>query len=95
MLVSKSLAKKIRELRVSKNMSQERFAKKLGISGKSVSAYENGICYPSIKVMEAISDIYGDNIVSNLNREIISTKIDTIKLHLKDLEDILKNELPL
>lgn len=90
---SKDFALKIKELRLSKNMSQERFGQKIGISGKSISAYENGLCIPSLKVMEAISSTYGDNIISNFNREILVSKIDTIKLHLKDLEDILKEGL--
>jgi len=95
MPTQKEIGKKIKELRLSNNISQERFGKRVGISGKSVSAYENGICTPSIKVMEAISNIYGDNLFSSINRDTILSKISALKLQLKDLEDTLKEGLSL
>jgi len=37
----------LRQLRCNLNLSQERFGRRLGISGKSVSAYETGRCVPT------------------------------------------------
>ena len=51
MLFEKDFGNKIKQFRLSKNMSQERFGKKIGLSGKSISAYETGICKPSLKVI--------------------------------------------
>jgi|GEM_PF-992813 len=87
----KNIGKRIRELRLSKNMSQDRFGYKLGVSGKSISAYENGVCIPSLKVMEAISTIYGDNVVSTLDRTTLISKINTLKSILDAVErDLLE-----
>jgi len=90
-----SIGKKIRKLRTSKNMSQERFGRKIGISGKSISAYENDICVPSLKVMEAISSIYGKPVISTPNRDEIVNTINLVKSNLKMLEDILTDSLSL
>jgi len=52
------VAKKIRDIRQSKNLSQKRFGVKIGISGKTVSAYEKGRCTPSLKILDSISQVY-------------------------------------
>ena len=53
-----NLAKQIKNLRLKFNMSQSVFGKKLGISCKTISAYETGRSYPSLEVLEKIAAVY-------------------------------------
>ncbi|MFZ2664518.1 MAG: helix-turn-helix transcriptional regulator [Patescibacteria group bacterium] len=53
-----NLGKKIKDVRERNNLSQERFGKKIGKSGKTISAYEKGRCTPSLKVLDLISQTY-------------------------------------
>ena len=49
----------IKELRTEQNMSQAEFAKTIGVSSKSIGAYENGRTNPSEQVLQKIKDVYG------------------------------------
>ncbi len=53
------LGEKIRMYRMSINMTQAEFAQRLGVTGASVSAYENGVRSPSFDVLIKISNILG------------------------------------
>lgn len=53
------LGKKIRLLRLSRNMTQEQLADKLGITAQSVSKWENGITAPDIQLLPEISVLLG------------------------------------
>ena len=53
------LGEKIRSYRMAINMTQAEFAERLGVTGASVSAYENGIRNPSFDVLVKISSILG------------------------------------
>ena len=48
----------IKELRTARNLSQAAFAKTIGISTASVTAYETGRVNPSEKVLRKIQEIY-------------------------------------
>lgn len=48
----------IRELRKSKNMTQEQLADKLGISFQAVSKWENNISLPDITVIPALASVF-------------------------------------
>lgn len=76
-------------------MSQERFGQKVGVSGKSISAYENNLCVPSMKVMESISSIYEVPLIGNISTNDLTNKIINLKSSLKDLEVLLDNMLSL
>lgn len=93
--MSTNLGEKIKKLRLSKNMSQERFGSKLGISGKSVSAYENNLCVPSLRVMESISNTYDVSFIPQNNKDHLNTKLQDLKKYLIELESILENTLSL
>ena len=49
------IGKFIAEKRKSKNLTQEEFAEKLGVSNKSVSRWENGKCMPDLSLLIPIS----------------------------------------
>lgn len=52
------VCKQLKNLRCGLNLSQDRFGRRLGISGKSVSAYETGRCIPNVKVLRQIANEY-------------------------------------
>jgi len=92
-----NLGKKIRKIRDSHNLSQERFAVKIGLSGKSVSAYETGRTNPPIKILQKIVTTYKTPIV-NLNEELrseLSRKLDVLEHEVVSLKSILKDSLSL
>ncbi|EKD99557.1 MAG: hypothetical protein ACD_22C00234G0016 [uncultured bacterium] len=81
------LSTKIKRLRLSKNMSQDRFGKKLGLSGKTISAYEKGRSIPSLKVLETMS-LEFDSPLFLLKREKKYVLMEQIKEIKKLLENI-------
>ncbi len=70
------------------NMSQDRFGKKLGISGKTVSAYERGTCIPPLKILEKASLVYGFTFVHTAkeNSTNLSDKFAKMKILLEEVE---------
>lgn len=52
------MGKQIKEIRNSYNLSQNRFGKRLGLSGKTISAYENNKITPPLKTLKKISKEY-------------------------------------
>ena len=95
--MSEKIGIKIKKIRDSQNLSQERFAKKLGISGKTVSAYETGRTTPPLKVLQKIVHTYKTPIV-NLNQELkseLSKKLELLETEVVGLKNILKDNLSL
>lgn len=60
--MAKTFCDKIKELRTSSGISQRELAKKLGISNRAVSKWENGISYPSTENLITLSEIFGVSI---------------------------------
>lgn len=54
-----NIGQKIKEYRTSLKMTQADFAYRLGVTGASVSAYENGTRTPSFEVLIRIANILG------------------------------------
>ncbi len=95
--MSENVGKKIRKIRDSYNLSQERFAVKIGLSGKSISAYETGRIDPPLKILQRIVTTYKTPIVS-LNKELkteLSRKLDLLENEVVSLKSILKDNLSL
>lgn len=89
----KSIADQIKKLRLKHNLSQARFGKKLGVSGKAISAYENSRCLPSVEILNALTTIFEDDFISNslsLKDDVIS-KISYLKKQLFELEELISN----
>jgi len=89
------LAKKIKEIRNRHNMSQERFGRKIGVSGKTVSAYETGKCAPPIRILQAISKTFDFTILHMRNgkKDEMYEKLKSVKDSISALEDILDRSL--
>ncbi len=82
---------KIREIRNSNRLSQYRFGKKIGISGKTVSAYETGRALPPEKIIDMISEVFSCPIIY-MNRQEkcrLRDQIVTIKNFMENLEKVL------
>lgn len=54
-------AKRLKELRVSRGLTQEDLARELNLVKSSISMYENGKRKPSFEVLEAIADYFNVN----------------------------------
>jgi len=85
------LGKRIKEIREKKNLSQERFGKKIGKSGKTICAYEKGRCVPSLRVLDSISQIYDVSFVhlKDSRKSQLWEKIKSIKTVLEEIESTL------
>lgn len=85
---TEELGRKIKEIREKKNLSQERFGKKIGKSGKTISAYEKGRCTPPLKVLDSIVETY-DVTFSSLKsgrRAQLEEKLQYIKNAIEEIE---------
>jgi repressor LexA len=85
------IAKKIKEIRLERNLSQDRFGKKIGVSGKTVSAYENGKCTPTFSVLDSISQVYDVTFLhlKKSKEEQLREKIQNVREIIEDLESTL------
>ena len=56
-----NLARNLRHLRISRKpyLTQQMLAKKLEVTQKSISRYENGISLPPAHVLVAIAELFG------------------------------------
>jgi transcriptional regulator with XRE-family HTH domain len=86
------IGKQIKNLRLRLNISQERFGKRIGLTGKTISAYETGKISPPIEILNKISSEFEVNFVKKNNRE-IERKIDELQRALIDLQNIFKESL--
>jgi transcriptional regulator with XRE-family HTH domain len=86
---------KIKILREKKGLSQDRFGSKIGVSGKSVSAYENGRCTPPLRVLENISRVYNVPAfyIGDANKSDLEGILVEIKQRVSKLEEILDSNL--
>jgi transcriptional regulator with XRE-family HTH domain len=84
--------KQIKKLRLEKGLSQDRFGHKIGLSGKTISAYETGKITPSLKVLERISQTYNVTISTpNLKtKKMVVEKLQQIQVQIKDIENSLR-----
>jgi transcriptional regulator with XRE-family HTH domain len=90
MINRKKLSEKIKVLREKLNLSQDRFGKKLGISGKTISAYEKGRCEPPLKILDKITEVYGEPFLGIKEDKMseINQRIQHIKESLSEIENV-------
>ena len=87
------LGGQIRKYRSALKMIQAEFAERLGVTGASVSAYENGIRQPSFDILIKIADILRvstDSLLGrnkNLKKTIDVSQLDMAQIHI--IEDIV------
>ena len=87
-----NLGNQIKKIRNEKGLSQKRFGEKVGISGKSISAYETGKVIPPMTILEKITSTYQSTIrTPNLKtREKLLHGLGNIQQQIKDLENNLQ-----
>lgn len=64
-----TIAQQIKEIRLQNNMSQSRFGKKIGVTGKAISSYETGRNLPSLKVLEDIANVFNVSLLKTASRK--------------------------
>ena len=88
------LGEKIKEYRTSIKMTQQDFAYRLGVTGASVSAYENGTRTPSFDVLVRIANILGvttdDLLGRNKSHKITIDVTDLTNEQRKVIQDLIR-----
>ena len=94
-----TLGERIREYRISIKMTQTDFATRLGITGASVSAYENGTRLPSYEVLVKIADALGvttDELLGRKKENRVTIDVTNLtpreRSVVQDLIDLLKEK---
>lgn len=92
--MNKNIGKLIKEIRNKRKLSQKRFGYKIGLSGKTISAYETGKITPTYKVLEKIATVYETNILtsSKSKQASIKNKIDQIEKISEEIKYLLNFE---
>ena len=88
------IGEKIKEYRTSLKMTQADFAYRLGVTGASVSAYENGTRLPSYEILVKISNILGvsiDDLLGKQNSGAITVDISSLTpMQRNIIQDLIK-----
>ena len=59
----------IREMRKEKGLTQKQLAELLYVSDKAVSKWENGACFPDIKMLDSLAEHLGVSILELMQSE--------------------------
>ncbi len=54
-------AENLKQLRKSKNISQDNLAKLLGVDRRTISAWENKVCEPSFTILAKLCEIFDES----------------------------------
>lgn len=64
------LAKRIKELRIKKELTQEDLGKLINVTKVSICCYENGTRVPSLETIVALADVFEVSLDNLLGREV-------------------------
>lgn len=64
------IGKRIKDLRIEKNMSQQELGDLIGVTKVSICGYENGTRTPSLETFSLLADIFGTSTDFLLGREV-------------------------
>lgn len=70
---------RLKELRLSKELTQEEFAKRIGISRSAVGMYEKGKREPDFETLELFADFFNVDMNYLLGKSDVNTDISSIK----------------
>lgn len=84
--------KRLKELRLNKNLTQQQLGKLLSVSGQTILNWENDITYPSVKKLIELASFFDVSIDYLLDFKEKDTNFDKIKNILNDYEkeDLIK-----
>ena len=93
--MSNKIGKRIRNIREQNNLSQNRFGTKVGLSGKTISSYENGRSVPPMKILEKITEIYGTSFlsISRQNRKKLKLRITVLEKQVFKIKELLNDDV--
>lgn len=63
-------AKNLKELRLSKNLTQEQFGEMIGVTGANVTRYEKGLALPKVSTLLKITNTFNVSIDKLLNIQV-------------------------
>ena len=87
------IGNKIKEARKRTKMTQEELAGAVGVSDKSISAYESERISPPIKILEKIAEKTGSPLTYFFEESIESTvlaKLSSLEKDFKEIKNLLK-----
>ena len=86
-----SVKKQIKKIRDNCKLSQERFGKKIGLTGKAISTYETGRCSPPLRVLKDISETYNVSFTSldDASSSKVKEKLEHIENSIRSLKSLL------
>ena len=84
----KKIGSFLKELRKEKGITQEEFAEKLNISGRTVSRWETGVNMPDISLLVEIAEFFDVSIPEIINGE---RKSETMNEEVKEVADKLSD----
>lgn len=67
-----NFAENFKKLRKQKDITQEKIAEELGVSGQAVSRWELGICYPDLELLPAIANYFEVSVDTLLSNDKVS-----------------------
>ena len=86
--MAETIGEKIKQIRSTYNLSQNRFGVKIGLTGKTISAYETGKCQPPLKVLDKISQMFNVSFAYT-NDTTIKDTITALESQLNNLKSLL------
>ncbi len=94
---STNIGIKIKKIRDNYNLSQDRFGKKLGLSGKTISAYETGRTCPPLKIVERIVNNYNTPFINIREDEKtkLQMKLESLQKEIIDIKEMIEGSLSL
>jgi len=89
------IGQKIKAARKIRRVTQEELANAMGVSDKSISAYESGRANPPLNVVEKISKVTNQPLSFFLNDTVetsILSKLREVETQFKEIKRLLKKE---
>jgi transcriptional regulator with XRE-family HTH domain len=86
------LGKRLKELRESRDLTQQELAKIINLSQQTIGHYEVGRAKPDVDTLNLLANFFGTTVDYLLSRTNIKDPIETIAAH-HDSEDWTKEEL--
>lgn len=88
------IAKRIRQARVEAHLSQEQLAQAVGVSDKSISAYEKGRSTPPVnklkKIAQSTNHPIGYFSDEDVPEAVIAAKLSSIEKQLEEVKKLLQ-----
>lgn len=83
-----NIGNRIKELRRSREITQEEFADYLGVSYQSVSRWENSVCYPDMELLPVMADFFGVTVDSLMGVDDVIEK-ERVSHYLDDFQNAI------